>query len=51
MSIIFITIPLATILALIFLGLFLWSVKTKQYDDPEYIARKIIFDDENEHKS
>ncbi|MFN3604649.1 MAG: cbb3-type cytochrome oxidase assembly protein CcoS [Leptonema sp. (in: bacteria)] len=48
MNALFITIPLATILALIFLGLFLWSVKSKQYDDPEYIAKKIIFDDEDD---
>lgn len=51
MNFLFITIPLATILALIFLGFFLWSVKTKQYDDPEYIAKKILLDEEDEYKS
>ena len=40
MDALYLTIPLATILALIFLGLFFWSVKTKQYDDPDYIAQK-----------
>lgn len=51
MNFLLITIPLATILALIFLGFFLWSVKTKQYDDPEYIAKKILLDEEDEYKS
>jgi len=48
MEALYLTIPLATILALIFLGLFLWSVKTKQYEDTEYIAHKIILDDEDD---
>ncbi len=48
MNAIYITIPIATVLALIFLGLFFWSVKNKQYDDPEYIAHKMIIDDEDD---
>ncbi len=48
MDALYLTIPLATILALIFLGLFFWSVKTKQYDDSDYIARKMILDDEDD---
>lgn len=51
MSILYITIPLATVLALIFLGLFFWSVKSKQYDDPEYIARKMLLDDDERNNS
>ncbi len=48
MDALYLTIPLATILALIFLGLFFWSVKTRQYDDPDYIAHKMILDDEDD---
>lgn len=48
MDAIYITIPLATLLALIFLYLFFWSVKNKQYEDPEYIARKMVLDDEDD---
>ncbi|MCS7205991.1 MAG: cbb3-type cytochrome oxidase assembly protein CcoS [Leptospiraceae bacterium] len=49
MEALYITIPLAAILALIFLGLFFWSVKTKQYDDTEYIAHKMILDDDDDY--
>ncbi len=49
MDALYLTIPLATILALVFLGFFLWSVKSKQYDDPEYIAKKMIIDDEDDY--
>jgi cbb3-type cytochrome oxidase maturation protein len=36
--------------AVIFLGLFLWSVKNGQYDDKYTPSVRILFDDEKEHK-
>ncbi len=50
MDALYLTIPIATVIALIFLVLFLWSIKTKQYEDTEYIAHKMILDDDEEDK-
>jgi cbb3-type cytochrome oxidase maturation protein len=46
MDILIILIPIALGLGVLGLVAFLWSLKTKQYDDMENDANKILFDDE-----
>lgn len=45
MIVIFILIGLSLIVALIFLFLYIWSVKNGQYDDDKTPAMRILFDD------
>lgn len=40
-----IMLPLAVIIALTFLWLFLWSVKNGDYEDPEMPSHRIVLDD------
>ena len=47
MIVIFILIGLSLIVALIFLGLYIWSVKDGQYDDDYTPSVRILFDDNN----
>ncbi len=55
MIIIFVLIGLSLIVALLFLYLFVWSVKDGQFDDDITPGMRILFDDNpiqaNEHKS
>jgi len=46
MIVIFILIGLSLIVALIFLFLFIWSVKDGQYDDDYTPSVRILFDDD-----
>ncbi|MCU0389840.1 MAG: cbb3-type cytochrome oxidase assembly protein CcoS [Thermoflexibacter sp.] len=46
MSVIFILIGISISVALVFLGLFLWAVKTKQYEDDYTPSVRMLFDDE-----
>jgi len=46
MDIIFMLIGFSVLIALIFLGAFLWANKTKQYDDTYTPSVRILFDDE-----
>ena len=48
MEIIFVLIGISLLVALGFLGTFLWAVKTGQYDDDYTPAVRILFDDEIE---
>jgi cbb3-type cytochrome oxidase maturation protein len=48
MSVLMYLIPLALLIGGVGLGLFIWSVQTRQYDDLDGAARRILFDDENE---
>ncbi len=48
MSILFLLIGLALGLGLVWLGVFLWSVKSGQYEDMEGPAHRILFDDEED---
>lgn len=50
MDIIYLLIPIALILVSIIIWLFLWAVKSSQFDDMEGPAHKIIMDDDNEKK-
>jgi len=45
MQIIVILISISLILALIFLGIFFWNVKSGQYDDTYSPSVRILFDD------
>ncbi|GGB89986.1 hypothetical protein GCM10011352_15010 [Marinobacterium zhoushanense] len=48
MSIIYLLIPIAIILASIAIWAFFWSVNTGQYDDLESPAHSILYDDDEE---
>ena len=52
MSVIIILLAVSLTVALGFLGAYIWSVKTGQFDDDYSPARRIFFDDEikNENK-
>ena len=46
MNILFLLIGVSFLAALIFLALFLWAVKSGQYDDTYTPSVRILFDDE-----
>ncbi len=46
MNIFYLLIGVSLFAALIFLGAFIWAVRTGQFDDNETPARRILFDDE-----
>jgi cbb3-type cytochrome oxidase maturation protein len=46
LDILFLTLPLALLLALIFIGIFIYSVKAGQYDDLETPSYKMLLEDE-----
>jgi cbb3-type cytochrome oxidase maturation protein len=45
MNIIYLLLPLALLLALVFLLLFLWAAKNDHFEDMDTPARKILLDD------
>ncbi len=45
MEVIFILLPLAILIAGVMLALFIWAVRSGQYDDLETPAHRILFDD------
>lgn len=47
MSVLLFLIPITLALGLLGLACFLWSLKTKQYEDLDGAANRILFDDEN----
>jgi len=50
MSVLIFLIPIALFTALLGLAAFLWSLKSKQYDDLEGAANRILFDDDSPHQ-
>ena len=46
MSVLLYLIPIALFLGVIWLFVFIWSLKTGQYEDMEGAARRILIDDE-----
>lgn len=46
MSVLMYLIPIALLLGLIWLGAFIWSIKSGQYDDLEGAAIRILMDDD-----
>ena len=47
MNVLIYMIPIALLLGLAWLGVFVWSLRTGQYDDLEGAANRILNDDEN----
>ncbi len=45
MKILIILIVVSLLIALVFLGLFVWSVKSNQYEDTDAPAMRILYDD------
>jgi cbb3-type cytochrome oxidase maturation protein len=50
MKIIFLLIGIGLVIALGFLGAFLWAVKSGQYDDDYTPSIRILFDENNKEK-
>ncbi|MBT3880193.1 MAG: cbb3-type cytochrome oxidase assembly protein CcoS [Candidatus Scalindua sp.] len=48
MTILYVIIPIAIMLASFFVFFFLWAVKTEQFDDLETPAHKMLIDDWND---
>lgn len=48
MTIIFLLIGISLLVALVFLGAFLWAVRSGQYDDDYTPSVRMLFDDEPE---
>lgn len=46
MNVIYFMLPLALILGLFFVMLFVWATKNGQYDDLETPAKRMLFDDD-----
>lgn len=51
MSVLIFLIPITLGLGLLGLGCFLWSLKSKQYEDMEGAANRILFDDDRDSKT
>ncbi len=47
MTILYLLIPIAMLIMVIAIGLFIWSVKSGQYDDMEGPAHRILMDDDD----
>lgn len=50
MDSLYILIPIAIIFVCIAIGIFLWAVKSEQFEDLERQGQNILFDDELEKK-
>ena len=48
MNILYLLIGVSLLAAMVFLALFLWAVKTGQYDDTTTPAIRILFDDDED---
>ena len=46
MATLLVLIPLALVIGLLWLGIFMWSLKNNQYDDLEGAAQRILIDDD-----
>lgn len=51
MEVIKILIPMAIIMGIVFVGFFIWSTKTGQFDDLDTPSKRILLDDENENSN
>lgn len=51
MSVIIILIIISVIVAVFFLGIFIWAVKSGQFDDTVSPSIRILFDDKKQEKS
>ncbi len=48
MEIIYLLVPLAVLIAIAIVAVFLWAVKSGQFEDLEGPAHRILMDDEND---
>lgn len=46
MEILYLLIPLSVVLIFLIVGIFLWAVKSKQFEDLEGPAHRILMDDD-----
>jgi len=44
-------VPLALLIGVVALVIFLWALRTGQYDDLDGAAQRILLDDEDDHKA
>ena len=51
MEVIFLLIGFSLVVALIFLGLFFWAVRSGQYDDPYTPSVRMLFDEKTTSKT
>ena len=51
MSIIFLLIGISLLVALVFLGAFLWSVRSGQYDDTYTPSVRMLFEEEEDART
>lgn len=51
MSALFILVAVSIVVAASFLGAFIWSVKTDQYEDGEGASMRMLYDDEIQKNS
>jgi len=51
MNIFYLLIGVSLLVALIFLGAFIWAVRSGQYDDNETPPMRILFDDNSEENT
>ncbi|MBR0673474.1 cbb3-type cytochrome oxidase assembly protein CcoS [Neoroseomonas soli] len=50
MDSLFLLVPISLFLGLLGLGGFLWALRTRQYDDLDGAASRILFDDDHPRK-
>jgi cbb3-type cytochrome oxidase maturation protein len=51
MSVLIFLIPMALIISALWLGIFLWSLRSKQYEDLSGAASRILFEKEKGEKN
>ena len=51
MSVIIVLIIISVVVAIFFLGVFIWAVKTGQFDDTVSPSIRILFEDKKQEKS
>jgi cbb3-type cytochrome oxidase maturation protein len=50
MEILYLLIPIAILLVLIIIGVFMWAIKNKQFDDLERHGHEILMDDDSNNE-
>lgn len=51
MDILYLLIPIALVFVVVAIRLFIWAVRSGQYDDLEMESRRILFDDERQSET
>lgn len=50
MEILYLLIPVAILLLLVIIGVFMWAIKNKQFDDLERHGHEILMDDDSKNE-